>query len=132
MASKYVFTETDRLHGKRVGLMKSEGDFRCYECIDFSFYERDVDARDAYKRCTYCGGFVFIAPATIADIEAPKPVRPVDLAKRHVQRIDYATIAYNLGRRLEDVSFAYDKARQRIAELESRLAERENVVLLDF
>ncbi|WP_328742152.1 hypothetical protein OG436_14070 [Streptomyces caniferus] len=130
MTSKYVFTELDRLHGKRVGLMKDESDFRCYECVDFSFYERGADARDADKRCSYCGGFVFIAPAAIVEIEAVKPVRPVNLAKPHAQHIDYVTIAYHLGRRLEDVSFAYDKARQRIAELEAQLAERENVALL--
>ncbi|MGW8743535.1 hypothetical protein [Streptomyces sp. NPDC055794] len=127
MTSKYVFTELDRLHGKRVGLMKDETDFRCYECVDFTFYERGADARDADKRCTYCGGFVFIAPATIADIETAKPARPVSLDKRHVQHFDLLTTAFHLRSRLDEVSYAYDKARQRIAELEAQLAKHEAV-----
>ncbi|MER5851053.1 hypothetical protein ABT126_29510 [Streptomyces sp. NPDC002012] len=123
--TEYVFTAADREYGKRVGIKRSEGDFRCYQCVDFSFYEREVDASDADKRCTYCGGFVFIAPEQIAQLEAPKLVRPVNLAKREVQSFDLLTISYNLGRRLQDVSYAYDKARQRIAELEAQLAERQ-------
>ncbi|MEV3858460.1 hypothetical protein AB0J38_29615 [Streptomyces sp. NPDC050095] len=132
MASKYVFTANDRHYGKRVGLMRGEGDFRCYECVDFSFYEREVDARDAEKRCTYCGGFVYITPEMIGEIEAAKPVRPVDLAKRHVQKIDLLTTAFHLRNRLDEVSYAYDKARQRIVELEAQVAQYENVALLDF
>ncbi|MER8116290.1 hypothetical protein [Streptomyces sp. NPDC094031] len=127
MTSKYVFTELDRLRGKRVGVKKSDSDFRCYECVDFAFYERGVDARDADERCTYCGGFVFMTPAVVAAIEGEGPVRPVNLAKQKVQSFDLLTISDNLGRRLQDVSFAYDKARQRIAELEAQLAWRENV-----
>ncbi|MEW1694500.1 hypothetical protein [Streptomyces sp. NPDC091278] len=125
MTSRYTFSPADRLYGKRVGLKKAEKDFRCYECVDFSFYEREADARDAEERCAYCGTFVFINPATIALIEAPKSVRIVDLSKRHAQRIDYMTSAVNLDRRLIEVSFAYDKARQKIADLEDRLRERE-------
>jgi hypothetical protein len=127
--TQYVFSDADREYGKRVGVKKSDGDFRCYQCIDFSFYEREVTEGDAEERCTYCAGFVFIAPQVIAQMEAPKPVRPVNLAKREVQRFDLLTIAYNLGRRVEEVSYAYDKARQRIAELEAQLAERETVDL---
>ncbi|MFD4542448.1 hypothetical protein [Streptomyces bauhiniae] len=128
--TEYVFTATDRQYGKRVGLKRAEGDFRCCQCVDFSFYEREADASDAEQRCTYCGGFVFIVPEQIAQLEAPKPVRPVNLAKREVQGFDLLTISYNLGRRLQDVSFAYDKARQRIAELEAQPTERENVALV--
>lgn len=124
--TEYVFSDADRQYGKRVGVKKSDADFRCYQCIDFSFYEREVSEKDAEERCTYCQGLVFITPQVIAQIEAPKPVRPVNLAKREVQRFDLLTIAYNLGQRLEEVSYAYDKARHRIAELEAQLAERED------
>ncbi|EFL15340.1 hypothetical protein [Streptomyces sp. C] len=124
--TEYVFSDADREYGKRVGVKKSDGDFRCYQCIDFSFYEREVAEADAEERCAYCAGFVFIAPQVIAQMEAPKSVRPVNLAKREVQRFDLLTIAYNLGQRLEEVSYAYDKARHRIAELEAQLAERED------
>ncbi|NUK41820.1 hypothetical protein HRW13_13195 [Streptomyces lunaelactis] len=123
--TEYVFSDADRQYGKRVGVKKSDSDFRCYQCVDFSFYEREVAEGDAEERCAYCGGFVFIAPQVIAQMEAPKPVLPVDLSKREVQRFDLVAMAYNLGRRVEEVSYAYDKARQRIAELETQLAERE-------
>ncbi|RPF45731.1 hypothetical protein EDD96_2293 [Streptomyces sp. Ag109_G2-6] len=124
--AEYVFSDTDRQYGKAVGVKKSDGDFRCYQCVDFSFYERNVSEQDAEERCSYCGGFVFIAPEVIAQLEAPKQVRPVNLQKRDVQRFDLLSIAYHLRTRLDEVSFAYDKARQRIAELEARLAERED------
>ncbi|MGW0705103.1 hypothetical protein ACWD4G_03845 [Streptomyces sp. NPDC002643] len=133
--TEYVFSDADREYGKRVGVKKSDGDFRCYQCIDFSFYEAEVSERDADKRCTYCGGFVFITPQVIAQMEAPKQVLPVDLSKREVQRFDLVAMAYNLGRRVEEVSYAYDKARQRIAELEAKLAEYEDagfVETVDF
>ncbi|KOG26805.1 hypothetical protein [Streptomyces viridochromogenes] len=123
--TEYVFSDADRENGKAVGVKKSDGDFRCYQCVDFSFYERNLSEQDAEERCAYCGGFVFIAPDVIAQVEAGKPVRPVDLAKREVQRFDLLTIAYNLRTRLDEVSYAYDKARQRIAELEDQLADRE-------
>ncbi|MGW1558329.1 hypothetical protein ACWCQ1_17665 [Streptomyces sp. NPDC002144] len=124
--TEYVFSDTDRQYGKAVGVKKSDGDFRCYGCVDFSFYERNVSEQDAEERCTYCGGFIFITAQMVAEIEAPKPVRPVNLQKRDVQRFDLLSIAYNLRNRLDEVSFAYDKARQRIAELEAQLAERED------
>lgn len=123
---EYVFSDADREYGKRVGVKKSDADFRCYQCIDFSFYEREVTEKDAEERCSYCQGFVFIAPQVIAQIEAPKQARPVNLAKPDVQRFDLLSIAFHLRSRLDDVSYAYDKARQRIAELEAQLAERED------
>jgi hypothetical protein len=125
--TEYVFSDIDRQYGKAVGVKKSDGDFRCYECVDFSFYERNVAERDANERCSYCGGLVFILAGTIAAMEAPKVVRPVNLAKPDVQRFDLLSIAYNLRTRLDEVSYAYDKARHRIAELEAQLTEREDV-----
>ncbi|MFJ3974872.1 hypothetical protein [Streptomyces sp. NPDC090021] len=133
--TEYVFSDADRQYGKRVGVKKFDTDFRCYQCIDFSFYEREVTEADAEERCSYCGGFVFITPQVIVQLEAPKPVGSVNLVKREVQRFDLLTISYNLSRRLEEVSYAYDKARQRIAELEAQLAERETagfVETVDF
>ncbi|MCD7439004.1 hypothetical protein K4B79_12290 [Streptomyces lincolnensis] len=129
--TEYVFSDADRENGKAVGVKKSDGDFRCYQCVDFSFYERNVTERDVEERCAYCGGFVFIAPEVIAQIEAPKPVRPVSLAKPEVQRFDLLTIAYNLRTRLDAVSYALDKSRQRVAELEARLADREGAGLVE-
>ncbi|MFE0771983.1 hypothetical protein [Streptomyces sp. NPDC058861] len=123
--TEYVFSDADRQYGKQVGVKKFDTDFRCYQCIDFSFYERGVTEADAEERCSYCGGLIFITPQVIARLETPKSSRPVNLVKREVQRFDLLTISYNLARRLEEVSYAYDKARQRIAELEARLAERE-------
>ncbi|NWF28231.1 hypothetical protein HW130_18485 [Streptomyces sp. PKU-EA00015] len=119
---EYVFSDTDRQYGKKVGVKRSEGDFRCYQCIDFSFYEREVSEPDAGERCTYCAGFVFITSEVIAQLEVPKPVRPVNLAKREVQRFDLLTIAYNLGRRVEEVSYALDKARQQNDALRAEIA----------
>lgn len=124
--TEYVFSDADREYGKRVGVKKSDGDFRCYQCVDFSFYEREVAESDAEERCSYCGGFVFITPQVIAQLEAPKRVRPVNLSKPDVQRFDLLSIAFHLRSRLDDVSYAYDKARQRIEELEARLAEYED------
>lgn len=123
---EYVFSDADREYGKRVGVKKSDGDFRCYQCIDFAFYEAEVSERDAEERCSYCGGFVFITPKAIAQLEAPTQARPVNLSKPDVQRFDLLSIAYHLRMRLNEVSYAYDKARQRIAELEAQLAERED------
>ncbi|MFI6205926.1 hypothetical protein ACIBAI_05930 [Streptomyces sp. NPDC051041] len=123
--TEYVFSDADRQYGKRVGVKKSDGDFRCYQCVDFSFYEAEVSEKDAEERCSYCGGFVFITPQVIAQMEAPAPVRPVDLNKREAQRFDLLSIAYHLRQRLDEVSYAYDKARQRIAELEAQLADRD-------
>jgi hypothetical protein len=123
---EYVFSDADREYGKRVGVKKSDIDFRCYQCIDFAFYEAEVSERDAEKRCSYCGGFVFITPQMIAQMEAPKQARPVNLSKPDVQRFDLLSIAFHLRMRLDEVSYAYDKARQRIAELEEQLADRED------
>ncbi|MFI1655636.1 hypothetical protein ACH4ZU_12115 [Streptomyces sp. NPDC020472] len=129
--AEYVFSDADREYGKRVGVKKSDNDFRCYQCIDFSFYEREVAEGDAEERCAYCAGFVFITPAVIARLEAPKRVQPVNLVKSEVQKFDLFSIACNLRSRLEGVSYAYDKARQRIAELEARLAEYEDAGLVE-
>ncbi|WP_217129385.1 hypothetical protein [Streptomyces sp. AC558_RSS880] len=123
---EYVFSDADREYGKRVGVKKSDGDFRCYQCIDFAFYEAEVSERDAEERCSYCGGFVFITPQMIAQMEAPKQARPVNLSKPDVQRFDLLSIAFHLRMRLDEVSYAYDKARQRIADLEEQLADRED------
>jgi hypothetical protein len=123
---EYVFSDADREYGKRVGVKKSDGDFRCYQCIDFAFYEAEVSERDAEERCSYCGGFVFITPQVIAQMEAPKQARPVNLSKPDVQRFDLLSIAFHLRTRLDEVSYAYDKARQRIEELEAQLADRED------
>ncbi|WP_282703732.1 hypothetical protein [Streptomyces sp. CC219B] len=124
--TEYVFSDADREYGKRVGVKKSDGDFRCYQCVDFAFYEREVTEADAVERCSYCGGFVFIAPKVIAQMAAPKQAQPVSLSKPDVQRFDLLSTAYHLRNRLGDVSYAYDKARQRIAELEAQLTERED------
>ncbi|MGW3336192.1 hypothetical protein ACWDCL_01760 [Streptomyces sp. NPDC001009] len=123
--TEFVFSEIDRKYGKAVGVKKADGDFRCYECVDFSFYQRGVHSGDAGEKCTYCAGPVFITPAMIVEMEAPKRVRPVNLDKGHAGKFDVLTIAHNLGQRLRDVSFAYDKAIQRIAELETQLAMRD-------
>ncbi|WP_371671240.1 hypothetical protein OG985_28640 [Streptomyces sp. NBC_00289] len=123
---EFVFSDADRKYGKRVGVQKYHGDFRCYSCVDFSFYEREVNVFDAEEKCTYCAGPVFLTAGQIAEMEAVKPSRPVNLAKSHVQRFDLLSISFNLRNRLDEVSFAYDKARQRIAELEAQLADRES------
>lgn len=112
--SKFVFSDRDRQYGKVVGLKRADGDFRCYQCVDFSFYEREVTARDAGERCAYCAGPVFLTVEAIAEIERPK--RPVSLAKTEVQRFPLLTMAYNLGRRAEDLAIALDRANRVIAQ----------------
>ncbi|SNS50166.1 hypothetical protein [Actinacidiphila glaucinigra] len=121
---KFVFSDIDRKYGKAVGVMRSEGDFRCYEHVDFNVYERNLSERDAGEKCTYCAGPVYLTAEQIAELERPKLSRPVNLAKREVQRFDLLTIAYNLRNRLDQVSYDYDQARKRIAELEAQLSER--------
>ncbi|MGW6745961.1 hypothetical protein ACWGDX_35380 [Streptomyces sp. NPDC055025] len=66
----HVLDDRDRTHGRQTGLLVREGDFRCYECLDTSFYEREANAADADERCTYCKGPVFLTPAVIAELEA--------------------------------------------------------------
>ncbi|WP_405978848.1 hypothetical protein [Streptomyces sp. NBC_00158] len=112
--SEYVFSAHDRQYGKAVGIKRADGDFRCYQCVDFSFYERAVTAQDAGEKCTYCAGPVFLTVEAIAEIERPK--RPVNLAKTDVQRFPLLTMAYNLGRRVEDLSLELDQARRLIAQ----------------
>ncbi|MGA5019266.1 hypothetical protein ACPCAA_17840 [Streptomyces griseoincarnatus] len=131
MSTKYVFSDHDREHGKRVGLQRRHGDFRCYECIDFSFYEREANEHDAEERCTYCGGYVYLTPEMIAEIAPVKPVRPVNLDKGHARKFDLLSIAHNLRTRLDEVSYALDKANQRIAELEAERPSGPMVYLVD-
>ncbi|WP_327431432.1 hypothetical protein [Streptomyces sp. NBC_01236] len=127
--AEYVFSDTDRQYGKAVGVKKSDGDFRCYECVDFSFYERTVSERDADERCSYCGGLIFVLAGTIAAMEAPKPVRPVNLAKREVQRFGLLAIAFNLRSRLNEVSYALDKTRQENHSLRAEIARLKGSVV---
>ncbi|MFF4244319.1 hypothetical protein ACFYY2_07565 [Streptomyces sp. NPDC001822] len=128
---KYEFTDRDRKYGKRVGVKKG-GSFRCFDCFDFSFYDRDAHAGDLEEKCAYCQGPIFISPGQILVMEAAPKVnlakrpRKVNLAKSHVQSFPLLSMAFHLRNRLDLVSFAYDKARQRIAELEAQLSERED------
>ncbi|MEU2111533.1 hypothetical protein [Streptomyces sp. NPDC019507] len=128
---EFVFSDTDRKFGKAVGVMRSEGDFRCFVCVDFSVYERGVSEQDAGEKCTYCAGPVFITAEQIAELERPKVSRPVNLVKREVQSFDLLTIAYNLRQRLDVVSVEYDRARRRIAELEAQLDRESGFVESD-
>ncbi|WP_236246483.1 hypothetical protein [Streptomyces sp. CC210A] len=66
----YAFDEHDRAHGRRVGVLVREGDFRCYDCVDTCAYEREAEPRDAGERCTYCKGRVYLPPAAIAELAA--------------------------------------------------------------
>ncbi|MEU6959608.1 hypothetical protein [Streptomyces chrestomyceticus] len=65
----HVFDDRDRTHGRQTGLLVREGDFRCYECLDTSFYEREANAADADQRCTYCKRPVFLTSTVIAELE---------------------------------------------------------------
>ncbi|MFE5971408.1 hypothetical protein ACFQ64_04510 [Streptomyces sp. NPDC056460] len=112
--SKFVFSDRDRQNGKAVGIKRADGDFRCYRCVDFSFYEREVTARDAGEKCTYCAGPVFLTVEAVAAIERPN--RQVSLAKVEVQRFPLLTMAYNLGRRCEELAIALDRANRVIAQ----------------
>ncbi|MGW0899422.1 hypothetical protein ACWD0G_20980 [Streptomyces goshikiensis] len=112
--SEFVFSDWDRENGKAVGLKRADGDFRCYRCVDFSFYERGVTAQDAGEKCTYCAGSVFLTVEAIAAIERPK--RQVSLAKSEIQRFPLLEIAHNLGLRCEELAIALDRANRVIAQ----------------
>ncbi|MFJ6483114.1 hypothetical protein ACIQK6_23785 [Streptomyces sp. NPDC091682] len=112
--SEFVFSDWERENGKAVGLKRADGDFRCYQCVDFSFYQRGVAAQDAGERCTYCAGSVFLTVEDIAAIERPK--RHVSLAKSEIQRFPLLDIAHNLGLRCEELAIALDRANRVIAQ----------------
>ncbi|MFG2209928.1 hypothetical protein [Streptomyces sp. NPDC048638] len=112
--SEFVFSDRDREHGKVVGVKRADGDFRCYQCVDFSFYEREVTARDAGEKCAYCAGPVFLTVEAITAIERPK--RQVILAKTEIQRFPLLAVANNLGLRCEDLAIALDRANRVIAQ----------------
>ncbi|MGW1836952.1 hypothetical protein [Streptomyces sp. NPDC002067] len=69
-----AFDGHDRDHGRPTGILVRDGDFRCYECLDTCSYEREADASDADERCTYCGEYVFLTAAVIAELEADEGV----------------------------------------------------------
>ncbi|QDK03239.1 hypothetical protein SEA_TUANPN_68 [Streptomyces phage TuanPN] len=42
-----------------IGGVVRGSDFRCWNCIDFSSYERETNSGDAAEKCTYCKGPVW-------------------------------------------------------------------------
>jgi len=107
-----------------LGVRCWDGGFRCFDCVDFSSHVRDADGRDVKARCQYCRGPVFIL--AVEPREVPKRTVPVALGKSCAEMPEVSARVRNLRTRLNELSFAYDKARQRIAELEARLAECED------
>ncbi|MGV9312603.1 hypothetical protein ACWDR0_10450 [Streptomyces sp. NPDC003691] len=67
---RHRFDDRERTHGRATGLLIRANDFRCFDCFDASFYEREATAEDAEQRCTYCKARVFLPPALIARLES--------------------------------------------------------------